>query len=73
MVEFLLPELIGNVEKMRRVFMGRSQECEGVIIVPPLKFKEGFFSSDPYSFFHTMFKPVFLSVQDAYIIDIKCV
>ena len=28
------------------------------------------FCSDPHSFFHTTFKPVFLSVHDGYIIDI---
>ena len=43
------PELLGNGEKIRRVFMELSQECEGVIVVPPLQSKEGFFCSDPSS------------------------
>ena len=51
--------------------MERSQECESVILAPPLKFSEVFFCSDPNSFFHTTFKPVFLSVQDGYINDIN--
>ena len=51
--------------------MERSQECESVILVPPLLFYDGFFCSDPYSFFYTTFKPVFLSVQDGYIIEIN--
>ena len=50
--------------------MKRSQECESVILVPPLQFNEGFFS-DPISFYHTTFKPAFLSVQDGYVIDIN--
>ena len=70
-VEFLLPELIRNGEKQRRVFMEQSQECESVILVPPLQFNEGFFCSNPCSFFHTTFKAVFLSVQDGCIIDIN--
>ena len=53
--------------------MERSQECESVIIVPPLLSKEGFFCSDQYSFFHTTCKPVFLSVQDGCIIDINLI
>ena len=58
-----------EMEKICVVLMERSQECESVILLPPLQFNEGF--SDPYSFFHTTFKPVFLSVNDVTIIDIN--
>ena len=40
-VVFLLPELIGNGEKVRRMFIERSQECESIILVPPLQFSDG--------------------------------
>ena len=56
---------------LRRVFMELSQECESVILAPPLQFRDEFFSSDPYNIFHTAFRPVFLSVQDGYIIGIN--
>ena len=47
--------------------MERSQECESLIHVPPLLFNERLFVLT-----HTAsFKPVFLSVQDGYIIDIN--
>ena len=73
---------LSEIEKICVVFIERSQKCESVILVPPLQSKEGFFCSDPYSLFHTMFtprshhvhttfKPGYLSVQDGYIVDIN--
>ena len=43
LVDLLFPEIFGNGKKLRRVFMERFQECEGVILAPPLQFNEGFF------------------------------
>ena len=67
-VEFLLPKLIGNCKKLCRVFTERSQECVGVILVPPLLPKEGLFVRT-----HAAFTPCsnqFSSVQYGYTIDI---
>ena len=52
--------ILSAMEKL--IFMGRSQERQGVNLVPPLQFTGAFFSG-----------PVFLSVQDGYIIDINFV
>ena len=50
--------------------MERSHECEGVILVPPLQFNEGFFLTHTASFTPRS-NQFFLSVQDGYVIDIN--
>ena len=51
--------------------MERSQECESVFLVPPLQSNEEFYVLTQTASFTTTFTPVFLSVQDGYIIDIN--
>ena len=44
LVDFLLPYFFRHGEKLHRVLMERSHECENVILVQLLQFNEGFLS-----------------------------